>query len=81
MGYAGTDIDGEIAARIRAAVAEAGVSERSVFIAAGVPDGTWHRCVRLGVGGLRVAQVVRIAQALKVPTSSLVPELEPVVSA
>lgn len=81
MGYVGTDINGEIRARIRAAIDAAGVSDRSVFEAAGVADGTWHRVIRLGVGGFRTEQVVRIAAALDVAPSQLIPDVREQVSA
>lgn len=72
MGYASDDE--EIRLRIRAAVAAAGVSERSVFLEAGISDGRWHNVIRKGNGGLRASEVLAVARALKVPPSTLMPQ-------
>ena len=72
MGYEA--IDAEIAKRILAAIEAAGVSERSVHIEAGIADATWDRIIRKGVGGLRTAQLIRIAAVLHLPITDLLPE-------
>lgn len=72
MEYGG--IDDVVAHNIREAVKASGMSERQVSNAAGIPDPTWDRVVRKGVGSLRVPQFLRVAHVLGIKPGDLLPE-------
>ena len=71
--------DEVIADNVQRAIHDAGLTERSVSVAAGIPDATWDRIIRKRVGSLRLSQLTRIAEALEVDVRGLMPA--PVIAA